>query len=567
METISRQLEQEYPSANAGWNVRLIPQHELIVGDIQRTLLILLGAVGFVLLIACANVANLSLARGSTRQKESAIRVALGASRFRLIRQHLTESILLALLGGGLGVLAAVWSVSQLVSSLPDTMPRANEIGLDGRVLGCACLVSILTGILFGLTPALQGSKPELNEALKEGGGKSMVNPGSARLRSLLVVAEIALALVLIAGAGLLMKSFWRLQQVNPGFDYENALALRLSLPNYKYPERRQQVEFYRQALSRLETLPGITSVAVSTLLPLSGSRSRRSFSIEGRAPASPGEVLQADDRSISPGYFRTTGIPLLRGRDFTEGDNADAAPVVIINETMAHRFWPGEGALGKRIRVGSSTREIVGIVGDVKHRRLDAELTAEMYLPYPQNPKPDFSFVARARAGEASLAAVARNELRNVDRDQPISEIATLAQLRSRSVAQSRFNTLLLGLFAAIALALAAVGVYGVISYSVTRRTHEIGIRVALGARAIDVMKLVLRQGMTLVFIGIVIGLASSFALTRLMSNLLFDVSPTDPLTFIVIALLLTFVALLACWVPARRATKVDPLVALRNE
>src|SRR5262245_60270475 len=411
METISRKLEQEYPRANAGWSVRLIPQHKLMVGDIQRTLLILLGAVGFVLLIACVNVANLSVARGSTRRKESAIRVALGASRFRLIRQHLTESILLALLGGGLGVLAAFWSVRPLVTSLPDTMPRASEIGLDGRVLGVACLVSILTGILFGLAPALQGSTPELNEALKEGGGKETGSPGSARLRSLLVVAEVALSLVLLVGAGLLIKSFWRLQQVNPGFDYENALALRLSLANFKYPEKSQQVAFYQQALSRLETLPGVTSVAASTLLPLSGSRSRRVFSIEGRAPSSPDEVLQADDRSVSPGFFRTAGIPLLRGRAFTEGDDADAAPVAIINETMWRRFWPGEDALGKRIILGRSTREIVGIVGDVKHRRLDAELTAEMYLPYPQNPRPDLSFVVRTRADQTSLAAAARNE------------------------------------------------------------------------------------------------------------------------------------------------------------
>jgi putative ABC transport system permease protein len=567
METISRQLEQEYPNANTGWSVRLIPQHELIVGDIQRTLLILLCAVGFVLLIACANVANLSLARGAARRKETAIRVALGASRFRLIRQHLTESILLALLGGGLGVLAAYWSLNLLINSLPDKLPRANEIGLDGRVLSVACLVSILTGILFGLAPAVQGSKPVLNETLKEGCGKATGSAGNSRLRGLLVIAEVALSLVLLVGAGLLMKSFWHLRQVNPGFDYENALALRLSLPNYKYPENRQQVAFYQQALSRLKTLPGVTSVAASTLLPLSGSRSRQSFSVEGRAPSSPGEVLQADDRSISPGYFRTVGIPLLRGRDFTEEDDTNAALVVIINETMARRFWPGGDALGKRIEVGRSIREIVGIVGDVKHRRLDAELTSEMYLPYPQNPRPNLSFVARTNVDQTSLAAAARNELRNIDRDQPISEITSLAQLRSRSVAQPRIITLLLGLFAAIALALATVGIYGVISYSVTRRTHEIGIRVAMGARAVDVLKLVLRQGMALILIGIVIGLASSFALMRLMSNMLFEVSPTDPLTFLVIAMLLTFVALLACWAPARRAMKVDPLVAIRTE
>jgi putative ABC transport system permease protein len=567
MEAISRQLEQEYPRANTGWSVRLIPQHETMVGDIQRTLLILLGAVGFVLLIACANVANLSLARGAARRKEIAIRVALGATRLRLIKQHLTESILLALIGGGLGVLLALWSVSLLVTSLPDTMPRAREIDIDWRVLGFTCLVSILTGILFGLAPALQGSKPELNEALKEGGGKATGGHGHNRLRGLLVISEVALSLVLLAGAGLLIKSFWRLQQVRPGFNYENALAIRLSLSNYKYPEKRQQVAFYQQALSRLETLPGVTSAGASTLLPLSGYGSRQGFSIEGRAPSSPGKFLEAHDRSISPGYFRTAGIPLLRGRAFTEGDGVDSAPVVIINETMANRFWPGEDALGKRIIAGRTTREIVGIVGDVRHRRLDGDLTAEMYVPYPQNPYPDLGFVVRTGADQMSLAAAARNELRKIDLDQPITEITTLAQLRSRSVAQPRFNTMLLGLFAAIALALAAVGVYGVISYSVAQRTHEIGIRVALGARAGDVLRFVVGQGMTLVLIGIAVGLAASFALTRLMEGLLFGVRPTDPLTFIVIALLLSFVALLACWVPARRATKVDPMVALRCE
>jgi putative ABC transport system permease protein len=567
METISRQLEQEYPNANTGWSVKLIPQHEMMVGDIQRTLLLLLGAVGFVLLIACANVANLSLARGAARRKEVAIRVALGATRLRLIRQHLTESILLALVGGGLGVLLALWSVSLLVTSLPDTMPRTDEIGIDGRVLSFTCLVSILTGILFGLAPALQGSKPELNEALKEGGGKATESHGRNRLRGLLVVSEVALSLVLLAGAGLLIKSFWHLQQVNPGFNYENALAIRLSLSNYKYPEKKQLAAFYQQALARLETLPGVTSAGASTLLPLSGSGSRQGFRIEGRAPSSPDEILEAHDRSISPGYFRTAGIPLLRGRAFTEADNADAAPVVIINETMARRFWPGEDALGKRIKAGRTTREIVGIVGDVRHRRLDGDLTAEMYVPYPQNPDPWLNFVVRTGTDQKSLAAAVRNELRKIDRDQPITEITTLAQLRSRSVAQQRLNTLLVGLFAAIALALAAVGIYGVISYSITQRTREIGIRVALGARAGDVLRLVVGQGMALVFIGIAVGLAASFVLTRLMEGLLFGVRPTDPLTFIVIALLLSCVALLACWVPARRATKVDPMIALRCE
>jgi putative ABC transport system permease protein len=567
MEAISRQLEQEYPNANAGWSVRLIPQREMMVGNIKYTLLILLGAVGLVALIACANVANLSLARGAARRKEAAIRVAIGASRFRLIRQHLTESILLALLGGGLGVLLALWSVNLLVTSLPNTMPRANEIGIDWRALGFNCLVSILTGILFGLAPALQGSKPELNEALKEGGGKATGDPGRSRLRGLLVVAEVALSLMLLAGAGLLIKSLWYLQQVNPGFNYENTLALSLSLPNYKYPEKRQQVAFYQRALSRLETLPGVTSVGASTMLPLSGSRSRQGFSIEGRAPSSPGEVLQADDRSISPGYFRATGIPLLRGRAFTEADDTDGPPVVIINETMARRFWPGEDALGKRITWGRATREIVGIVGDVRHRRLDADLTPEMYGPYLQNPRPDLSFVVRAGDGEANLAAAARNELRNIDRDQPITEITTLAQLRSRSAAQPRFNTLLLGLFAAIALTLAAIGVYGVISYSVTQRTHEIGVRMALGAQASDVLRMVVWRGMSLALIGAAIGLAAALALTRVMKNLLFNVNATDPATFALVALLLVGVALIAIYIPARRATKVDPLLAFRHE
>jgi putative ABC transport system permease protein len=567
MASIARQLEQEYPGANKDFSVKLIPQHELLVGNIRRTLLILFGAVGFVLLIACANVANLSLARGAARQKEIAIRVALGATRIRVIRQYLTESLSFALLGGGLGVLLALWSVSLLATSLPATMPRANEIGIDWRVLGFTCIISFLTGIIFGLAPALQGSKPDMIEALKEGGGKITEGRGRNRLRSLLVVTEVALSLVLLVGAGLLIKSFWHLQQVKPGYDYENVLAIKLSLSDDKYPEKRERIAFYRQAISRIESLPGVMTAGASTLLPLSGSSSSKSFTIEGRARQSPDEFFIANNRSISPDYFRTARIPLLRGRAFTDADDADAAPVAIINETMAYRYWPAGDALSKHIRMGRTICEIVGVVGDVRHRWLDGDLTPEIYLPYPQEPESWLNFVVRTGADQKGLASALRNEFKNIDRDQPISEITTLAQLRSRSVAQPRFNTLLLGIFAVIALILAAVGIYGVISYSVTQRTHEIGIRMALGAQASDVLKLVVGKGMSLVLIGVAIGMLSSLALTRLIKALLFGVSATDPWTFVAIGLLLAFVALLACWIPARRATKVDPLVALRCE
>lgn len=566
METISRRLEQQYPDANAGWSVRLIPFQEMLVGKIQRSLLVLLGAVAFVLLIACANVTNLLLARATARQKELAIRTALGASRRRLVRQFLTESVLLGLCGGIGGLMLALWGVDLLVAMLPDSLPRVHEIGIDRPVLGFTLGISILTGLIFGLVPAMHGSKSAPNESLKEGSRTTAGHAGRNRIRSLLVIAEVALSLMLLVGAGLLIKSFWRLQQVKPGFNPENVLSVSLTLPDYKYSaEKSRQLAFYRQVMQRLERLPGVRSVGMSTILPLGGSRSRSGFTIEGRPLSSPRPL--ADDREISPHYFQTLGIPLLRGRVFTDGDREGTSPVVIINETMAQRFWPDEDPIGQHIAMERVKYEIVGIVGDVKHMSLAVASSPELYLPYPQMPGLWVNFVIRTAANPTSLAEAVRSAIRAIDKDQPISRVATLEQLRSRSVSQPRFNTLLLGVFAAVALVLAAVGLYGVMAYSVTQRTHEIGVRMALGAQTTDVLKLVVRQGMWLTCVGLGIGLVGAFASTRVLSTLMYGVNTTDPTTFVSVSLLLVGVALLACYLPARRATRVDPMGALRYE
>jgi putative ABC transport system permease protein len=550
------------------------------VGRVRRALLVLLGAVSFVLLIACANVANLLLSQAATRQREMAIRAAVGASRSRLIRQLLVESAPLALLGGGVGLLLSVWIVELLVSANPGNIPRANEIGIDLSVLGFTLSVSLLTGIVFGLAPAWQSSKLDLNESLKEGGRGSSVSFRRFNLRNLLLVAEVALSLVLLIGAGLMINSFARLLRVDPGFDPRGVLAMQVALPQSKYSEIQQRAFFFEQAVERIRRLPGVQSAGMTSALPLGGNPDF-GFTIEGRTPGAPGEVPQTRWRSISPDYLRTMGIPLRRGRYFNEQDHEKAVVVAIINETMARRFWPDEDPLGKRIKLGGPQRPypwmaIVGVVGDVKHDGLDAPAGPEMYMPYQQTPFsqmpaglrfPIMSLVARSGSDPASLVAAARAEIKALDRDQPVSNIRTLDQLLANSISQHRFYLLLLALFAAIALILATVGLYGVISYTVKQRTQEIGVRMAFGARAGDVIRLVIRHGMKLTLIGVLIGLVGASMLTRLIKSLLFDVSATDPLTFIVIASLLTVVALLACLIPARRATKIDPMIALRCE
>ncbi len=576
MRTIAQRLEQQYPDENYRLGVDLVPLHEDIVGSTRPALLMLLSAVGFVLLIACANVANLLLARAAARRKETAIRAALGASRACILRQLLTESLLLSLLGGTLGLLLALWGVDLLVAVSPRDIPRLQDVALDARVLGFATLISIMTGIIFGLAPALQASKTDLNEVLKEGSRGSTEGIRRNRVRSLLIVCEVALSVLVLIGAGLLVKSFLRLREVNPGFDPRHVLTTSLSLGVARYPQGEQQRDFFQKILQRIRALPGIESAGVINPLPFGGSSSSNTFTIEGRPPLDPGETPHSYYRAISPDYFRTMGIPLLKGRAFTERDVKDQPPVLIINETLARRFFAGEDPLGKRIIIGfdpidnpnSPPREIVGVVGDVRHAGLDVKSGAEYYVPYLQAPERNMDLVVRATPGSPpSTAASIRSAIREVDKDQYIPDIQPMEQLLAESVARRRFSMLLTGLFAALALTLAAVGIYGVISYSVTQRTHEIGVRIALGARTQDVLRLVVGQGMILTSIGVAVGVAVALVVTRVMVSLLYGVSATDPTTFAGISLLLTMVALVACYIPARRATKVDPMVALRYE
>jgi putative ABC transport system permease protein len=571
---IAGQLQQEYPGTNKGMGVRLVGLHEQIVGNVRPALLILLGTVAFVLLIACANVANLLLARAASRHKEIAIRMALGATRARLARQLITESMLLALIGGAFGILLALWGTDVLVSLSPANLPRVKEVGVDRYVLAFTLLISVLTGVLFGLAPALQASKPDLNEALKEGSRGSSENLGRGSLRRLLVIFEMAAALVLLIGAGLMVKSFLRLSEVNAGFDPRNVLTVTLSLPRAKYKEPRAQAAFFREAFERIEGLPGVESVGAINDLPLGGDRDSAAFAIEGRPAPPPGERPSTEWRLVNPDYFKAMSIPLLRGRAFTEDDAIDSPPVVVINDSFARRFFPNEDPVGRRIildlTISNATpvaREVVGVAGDVRDLGLDAEPKPEVYAPYLQETVPYMALMVKAKADPAALGAAVRGEVSAIDKDQPISGIQGMEQVIKDSVGGRRFNMTLFAIFAAVALLLAAVGIYGVMAYSVTRRTHEIGIRMALGASSRDVLRLVLGQGMALALIGMVVGLAVSAALTRVMSSLLYEVSATDPLTFAAIPLLLAGVALLACYIPARRAMKVDPMVALRYE
>jgi putative ABC transport system permease protein len=567
MSAIAARLAQQYPDSNTGWGVSLFKMQEYESRDIKPALLILLGAVALVLLIACANVANLLLARATARQREIAIRTALGASRWRVIRQLLTESVLLALVGGGIGLILAVWGVDLLLALAPEDLPHVKGGTVDARVLGFTILITLLTGIIFGLVPALQSSRPNLNETLKEGGRGTTT--GHNRVRSSLVITEVAVALVLLIGAGLLIRSFYRLQQVNPGFNPQNALAVSISLPGKKYPEEEQNAAFFTQLTERVSTLPGVVAVGVAQVLPIQ-SDYVLGFNIQGRPPDAPGDEPSTNYYAVSPGYFKAMGIPLLRGRLFTEQDKKDAPRVAVINETMAKKFFPNEDPIGKGINVTNGPerfREIVGIVGDVKQYGLDQPTTAQTYEPYLQTPFQNMTLVVRTDGNPAGLTAGVRSQVLSIDKDQPVSRIRTLEQVISESVAKQRFAMLLLGIFAMVALVLAGVGLYGVMSYAVTQRTHEIGIRMALGAQQRDVLKLVVGHGMILALVGVAIGLIASLALTRVMTTLLFGVSATDPLTFLAIPALLAGVALLASFMPARRAMKVDPMVALRYE
>jgi len=565
--TIAAQLAEQFPNSNTGWRANVFPMQEYDVRDIKPALLVLLGAVILVLLIACANVANLLLARSTARQKEMGIRTALGASRWRVARQLLTESVLLSLVGGCAGLLLARWGLASMIAMAPQDLPSIRNVTLDARVLGFTLVVSLLTGLIFGLAPALQFSSTNLNETLKEGGRGT--TGSHHRVRGALVVSEVAIALLVLVIAGLLIRSFYRLQQVDPGFNPRNALAIGVSLPGKKYSQDDQKSAFFTRLLERVSTLPGVTAAGASQSLPIQGDY-LLGFNIQGRPPVPPGEDLSTNYYAVSPDYFNAMGIRLLRGRTFTEHDNKDAPGVAVINEEMARRSFPGEDPIGKGINVTNGPerfRQIIGIVADVKQYGLAQPSTMQTYEPSLQNPFSGMTLVVRTDGDLGTLSGAIRSEVLAIDREQPLSRIRPLEQIVSESMSKERFLMLLLGIFAAVALTLAAVGLYGVISYSVTQRTHEIGIRAALGAQRKDVLKLIVGQGMMLALIGVGIGLVVAFAATRLMATLLFGITATDAFTFVAIPAILTGVALVSCLVPARRATKVDPMIALRYE
>lgn len=588
LNAIAAQLEQQYPDSNKNVGVRIIPLLENYVSDVRRALWILLGAVGLVLLIACANVANLMLARAVSRQREMAVRVALGASRWRVMRQLLTESLVLAVAGGGLGLLIAQWGVELILAFSADSIPRTSEIGLDNRVLVFTIAVSMLTGIIFGLAPALQASRTDVQEALKE--TSRGVTGGRHRLRQVLVVAEVSLTLVLLIGAGLLIRSFYRLQQVNAGFVEEHALSFRVQLPVQKYPGEQQWLNFYQQAMEKLRALPGVNEVSLTSRVPMDENDWQSGFRVVGEPLPPPGQGPSMEVSIVSPDYFRSMGIPLLRGRDFTEQDNRSSVneekvrnldlgerlrvglKSVIVDEEFARRHWPNEDPVGKQILWGAGQNDppvtVIGVVGRVKlYSPNEPAGFPQGYFPFLEMPDNGMSFVIKTTLEPERIIAAARQQVQAVDPDQPIYDIKSLTARRAESIAPQRFNLLLLAVFAAVAFTLAVVGIYGVMSYAVTQRTHEIGLRMALGAQTRDVLKLVVGQGMALIGIGVGLGLVGAFAVSRLLESLLFGVSATDFATFGATAVLLAGVALAACFVPACRAAKVDPMVALRYE
>jgi putative ABC transport system permease protein len=561
--------------ASAGFDFRARPYLDDIVGDVRLPLYILLGAVGFVLLIACTNVANLLLAKAAPRQREIAIRTALGARNRHLIRQLLTESMLLAIIAAAVGILLATTGTAALVALSPDSLPRVREIGFDWRVLAFTSAITLTTGIVFGLMPAIWGPRVDLTDALKE--GTRGTTSGSGRLRKLLVVAEVALSVVLLVGAGLMLRSFSQLRNVNPGFRTDHALTLRVSLPvpngQISAADEDRFMSFFDRTLARLSEVPGVTAAGASNMIPLDGRGTDRLIEIEGYVPKDTSDMPDAQNRQATPGWFAAMGIPLVRGRLIERSDDKNAPPVLVVNEAFVKRFFPNSDAVGKRIRLGKLTADfpwatIVGVAGDVRGFALEEPPLPTMYWPVAQiRATPSLAIVLRTQSEPAALNSAVRAAIAEIDPAQPIYDMQTLDQLVAKSLGQRRFTLTLMVLFGVIALVLSAIGIYGVMAFAVSQRTQEIGIRMALGARAVDVLKMVVGSGMFLASIGVAAGLIGAFALTRLMSSLLFGVSPTDLVTFSLVTAGLLTVALLACYIPARRATKVDPLVALRYE
>jgi len=575
IKTIMAGIAHDHPDEASELGAYVVPLSQELAGETRRPLILLLVAVGFVLLIACANLANLLLSRAMGRSKEIAVRTALGARRSQLVRQLLTESIVLSSAGGLAGIVVALWSFAFLRQLIPPALTLVAELRIDPAVLAFTFGLSVLTGVLFGLVPAIQASRTDLNEALKQGGGRTTLSAGNRRLQSAMVIGEVALAMVLLVGAGLLIQTFTRLRGQYSGMRAENVLTLRTILPEKKYEDPSRRAAFYEQVLERAAALPGVVAAGYTTSVPLEWKGGTNGVTIEGR-PAEPGVIYDANHRQISADYFKAIGIALREGREFNDSDNADSMPVAIINETMARGYWPNESALGKRFKHGraASTRPwmtIVGIVADVRQMGVDVPVKAEMYMPFRQAGSQYWyaprDLVIRTLGNPTSLAAAVTAKVREVDPDQPVSNIRTMEQVLGDEIQQRRTGTTLLGVFAALAVMLAALGIYGVLSYLVTQRTPEFGVRMALGARSGDILRLVLKRGMSLALAGVAIGLAASFALTRLMQSLLFEVSSSDPATFAALALVLSGVAFAACYIPARRATRVDPMVALRYE
>jgi putative ABC transport system permease protein len=572
MNVIAARLERAYPASNAGWGAAVVPLHDWLVGDSRTTLLVLLGAVSFLLLIACSNVANLLLARAAGRSHEMSLRAALGAGRLRIAQQLITESFALSLVGGALGLLLAYWSIGILRSVFPGVIPRVSEVAVDGRVLIFTLLLSAITAALFGVAPAMSASRGNLFEPLKSGGRSPMTGPRAQRSRSVFVVAEIALAMILLVGASLLTRSLLSLMRVDTGFDPRNTLTAQVTLPQSRYRGSAQHVAFFQQVLERIQSLPGVEAAGAVSDLPMRHNEMLFKVSVDGADPRLQAETPRAGVRWVTPGYFRAMRIPLRAGRYFADSDSASAPKVAIVSQSMARRMWPDQDPIGKRVKLDedASWVTVTGVVSDIRQTDLDAEEAAGLYFPHAQKTQEWLNWmtlVVQTRPELGSLASAIRAQVWAVDKDQPVAEIAPLEQYVAESAAMPRLRTWLLGSFSLVALLLAVVGIYGIVQYSVSRRIHEIGVRVALGATPASVVTLILRSGLKLILTGVVIGLAGAAAATRFLSTLLFNVRPDDAATFLSVALLLTLVALLATYLPARRALRVDPAIALRQE